>query len=179
MLAKTFLDCDPVRTLDRAGCTGSITMAALGVPRFRSLPASITVALLLLCAPAGCGRSSSTNVVGPTPSKCTVSVTNTTPEVPATGGGGALTVNAQRECVWSARADASWIALSGTSGQGPATVNYTVGPNPNGTPRRGHVVVSEQNLEIVQAAAPSRYAATPSTGQADAAGGEGRVAPAA
>jgi Putative binding domain, N-terminal len=150
-------------------------MAALRVPGSRSLPASIAIAMLL-CAPAGCGRSSSTSVVGPTPSKCTVSVTNTTPEVPATGGGGALTVNAQRECVWSARADAPWIALSGTSGQGAATVNYTVGPNPNGTPRRGHVVVSEQNLEIVQAAAPCRYDVTPSTVEADAAGGEVRVA---
>src|SRR5918993_1600581 len=149
-------------------------MAALEVHGSRSLPASIAIAMLL-CAPAGCGRSSSTNVVGPTPSKCTVSVTNTTPEVPAAGGGGALTVNAQRECVWSARADASWIALSGTSGQGAATVNYTVGANPNGTPRRGHVIVSEQNLEIVQAAAPCRYAVTPSTVEADAAGGEVRV----
>jgi hypothetical protein len=150
-------------------------MAALRVSLFHSLPASITVALLLICAPAGCGRSSSTNVVGPSPSKCAVSVTNTTPELPAAGGAGALTVNAQRECVWSARADASWITLSGVSGQGAATLNYTVGPNPNGTPRRGHVVVSEQNLEIVQAAAPCRHAVAPSTLELDAAGGQANV----
>jgi hypothetical protein len=149
-------------------------MVALRVHGSRSFPASIAI-LMLLCAPAGCGRSSTTNMVGPTPSKCTVSVTNSTPEVPAAGGAGALTVNAQRECVWSARADASWIALSGTEGQGAATFKYTVGPNPNGSPRRGHVAVSEQNLEIVQAAAPCRYAVTPSTVEADAAGGEVRV----
>jgi Putative binding domain, N-terminal/Viral BACON domain len=146
---------------------GPITMAALSDRCSRSrIP---FIAILLICG-VGCGRSSSTSVVGPTPSKCAVSVTNSTPEVPAGGGAGTLTVNAQRECVWSARAEASWITLSGTSGQGAATVSYTVAPNPDGTPRRGHVVVSEQMVEIVQVAAPCRFSVTPSTVEVDAAG---------
>jgi hypothetical protein len=94
------------------------------------------------------------------------------PEVPAAGGGGTLTVSAQRECAWSARADASWITLSGTGGQGAATMKYSVAANPNGTPRRGQVVVSEQSLEIAQAAAPCRFAVTPSAVEVAAAGGE-------
>jgi hypothetical protein len=134
--------------------------------------ASMAAALLLICSAAGCGRSSFTNVVGPTASKCAVSVTNNTPQVPAAGGAGAITVTAQRECSWSARADATWITLSGTTGQGTATVSYTVSANPNGTPRRGQVVVSEQNIEIVQVAAPCRYAVAPSTVDLGASGGE-------
>ncbi len=137
-----------------------------------SLPGLITLALLLICAPAGCGRSSSTNVVGPSPSKCAVSLSNNTPEVPAAGGAGVITVTAQRECVWSAHADAAWITLSGTSGQGTAAVAYTVVANPNGTLRRGQVTVSEQNLEIVQVAAPCRYVVAPSVLEVGASGGE-------
>src|SRR5919199_1433883 len=96
---------------------------------------------------AGCG-STSTSFTGPSGSKCEVSVSNTTPEVPATGGTGAVTVSTTRECSWSASAEASWISLSSTSGQGPATVNYSVQPNPAGTPRRGRLVVAQQPVDV-------------------------------
>ena len=128
-------------------------------------------ALVLICSAVGCGQSKSTSVVGPSVSKCAISVTNNTPQVPATGGSGTLTVTAERECVWSARADASWIALSGTAGQGPATLNYSATPNPNVTPRRGHVVVSDQTVEIVQREAPCQYQVAPGRVDVDAAGG--------
>ena len=61
----------------------------------------------------------------------------------AGGGNGSLTVNVERECSWSARADAPWIALSGAGGQGAATLSYTVAPNVIGTPRRGGIVVGD------------------------------------
>ncbi len=101
--------------------------------------------------------------MGPTGTKCEVSVTNNTPELPAAGGSGSVTVNTSRDCSWSASADASWISLSTTTGQGAATLNYSAVANPSGTPRRGRLVVAQQMVEVAQAAAACRYEVSPST----------------
>jgi hypothetical protein len=113
-------------------------------------------------AAAACG-STSTSLVGPTGTKCEVSVTNDTPELPAAGGSGTVTVNTSRDCSWSASADASWISLSTRSGQGAATLNYSAVANPSGTPRRGRLVVAQEMVEVSQAAAACRYDLSPST----------------
>jgi hypothetical protein len=152
-------------------CAAVNAMDALNRRSCCSYPVAAVTALWLICSAVGCGQSNSTSVVGPSVSKCAISVTNNTPQVPATGGSGTLTVTAERECVWSARADAAWITLSGTAGQGPATLNYTATPNPNATQRRGHVMVSDQAIEIVQREAPCDYKVTPDRVDLDAAGG--------
>src|SRR5437588_4677159 len=77
------------------------------------------VLLATAFASAAC-ESVSTNVVGPSNSKCEISVKNNTSEVPASGGNGSITVTTTRDCLWSASAEASWIAVSETIGQGPA-----------------------------------------------------------
>jgi hypothetical protein len=91
--------------------------------------------------------------------------------VPAGGGTGSLTVNAQRECSWSARADSSWVSLSATAGQGPATITYSVQANPNASTRRAGVAVEDQRVEISQEPAPCRYQVSPGTVEVAAAGG--------
>jgi hypothetical protein len=129
--------------------------------------------LVVVFAAAACGKTTTTtSVVGPSGNRCDISVTNSTPEVPASGGNGNLTVNSARDCDWSATAEASWITLSATSGQGPATVNYSVLPNPNGTSRRGRVVVSQVAVDIAQAAAPCRYQVSSSAVNVDASQGQ-------
>ena len=140
----------------------------------RLLRTCSAVALFILAAiSAACGGSvAQTSVTGPSGSRCEVSVANSTPEVPSSGGSGTLTVTSQRECSWSASADASWISLSATTGQGPATVNYSVQSNPSATPRRGRVLVSEQAVDIVQAAAPCRYDVSPADVSVSAEQGE-------
>src|SRR5207302_2861210 len=112
----------------------------------------LRAALLVTAFASAACESVSTNVVGPSNSKCQISLKNNTSEVPASGGNGSITVTTTRDCPWSASAEVSWIAVSETSGQGPATVNYSVLANPNGTPRRGRVVVAEQATEVAQAA---------------------------
>ena len=109
-----------------------------------------------------CG-SASTTFVGPTRDKCEISVTNSTPELPAAGGTGRVVVNASRDCSWTAAADAPWISLSTSTGQGAATLTYTAAANPSGTPRRGRLVVAQQTVEVAQAATPCRYDVSPST----------------
>jgi hypothetical protein len=124
---------------------------------------------VLVFAFAGCGKTATTDVLGPSGGRCDVSVANNTSEVPASGGNGSLSVTVPRDCTWSAAAEASWITLSTSAGQGPASVNYSVLPNPSGTPRRGRIVVSEQPVEIAQAAASCRYEVSQSTVAVDAA----------
>ena len=123
--------------------------------------------LATMCAALACG-SSSTNLVGPSADKCEISVTNNTPEIPASGGNGSLNVATTRDCTWSAAADAPWVSLTAHSGQGTETVNYSVLPNPDGMPRRSRLVVAQQEIAITQRAAPCRYEVSPSTVPVDA-----------
>lgn len=135
--------------------------------RFRS---SRNVWLLLIVAAfARCGGSASTSISAPTLTKCAVSITNSPPEIPASGGSGSLALNTARECAWSASSKDSWITLSATSGQGEATIGYTVQPNSNGTRRQGHVAVSDQTVEVSQAAAPCQFTVSPTTADAPSA----------
>jgi len=127
------------------------------------------LAVLSAIATAAC-ESASTSFTGPTGSKCSVAVTNNTSEVPAAGGGGNITVATSRDCAWSATTDSSWVSLSTTSGQGPATVNYSAAANPRGAPRRAGIVIAEQRIEVAQAAAECRFDVTPSSVNLDAAG---------
>ena len=88
--------------------------------RARLLHGVVFAALLAL--PVACGSSASTNITGPTATKCQVTLSNGASELPSTGGNGALTVGAERECSWTASTSAAWVALASTSGQGPATI---------------------------------------------------------
>jgi hypothetical protein len=126
----------------------------------------------LLLLAGGCGGSSSINVVEPSTSKCDISVTNSMQRAPAAGGTGNLTVTTNRECPWTARAEAPWIALSSSEGQGPATMSYNVAANANGTPRQGAVVVGDQRVAVLQDAAPCRFDVSPTSHDVAAAGGE-------
>ena len=136
---------------------------------------SWVVALLLAggaLVPIACGSSASTNITGPTAIKCQVTLSSNGSEVPSSGGTGTVTVNSERECSWSATTSATWVALASTSGQGPATIDYSVQANPNGTSRQAQVVVSNQSVNVVQAAAPCKYSLSPATTTVDAPGGD-------
>jgi all-beta uncharacterized protein len=128
--------------------------------------------LLIVAVFTGCGGSAETSVTAPTLTKCAISITNNPPEIPASGGNGSLAVNTARECAWSASSKDSWITLNATSGQGEGTLGYSVQPNPNGTRRQGHVAVSDQTVEVSQAAAPCQYAISPANADAAAAQSE-------
>jgi hypothetical protein len=118
-----------------------------------------------------CG-SASTNVVEPSAIKCDVAVTGNTPELPASGGSGSLSVDTARDCAWTAATDASWITLGATSGQGPATLNYSVAANPSATARRSRVTVAQQSVDVVQAPAPCRYEVSPTLVNVEASGSQ-------
>lgn len=125
----------------------------------------------VLAAAGACGSSSTVSVGPSSIQRCEVSVAGGASPVPAGGGTGSLTVNAERECSWSARADSSWVSLSATAGQGPGTITYSVQANPDASTRRAGVSVGDQRVEISQEPAACRYQVSPGTAEIAAAGG--------
>jgi Domain of unknown function (DUF5666)/Putative binding domain, N-terminal/Viral BACON domain len=118
---------------------------------------TITLALATAAA-AACGSTSSNTVAGPSPAKCQLAATNSTPSFNSSGGSGTINVVAARECAWSAAVQVSWLTLAPpTDGQGEATLKYTVQANPSGVPRRGSVNVGGQFVEVGQEGAPCRF----------------------
>ena len=140
-------------------------MVTTYVSRVLSVRAWVIALLVALTGLAlvACGSTASTNVVVPSATKCQVTLSNSAPEVPSSGGNGTLSVNSERDCSWSASATANWIALGSTSGQGSAKIDYSVQPNPNGTSRTARVVVSDQSIDVLQAAAPCTFVIDPQT----------------
>src|SRR5262245_6087692 len=112
----------------------------------------------LAVAVAAC-HSAQTSVTGPTAeTKCQVSASSTPDSFTATGGTGSLSIAAARDCTWSVATTANWMTIPGDrSGQGQASVSYTVAANPVPVARSGSIVVGSQTVSVSQAAAPCTY----------------------
>lgn len=76
--------------------------------------------------------------------ECACSVTLSPPgrDHGAGAESGSLTVTAPQPCSWQARADQTWIQITGgTPGSGSGSVNYRVDPNGSPQPREGLIVI--------------------------------------
>jgi Putative binding domain, N-terminal/Domain of unknown function (DUF5666) len=106
------------------------------------------------CLAAACSNTT-TSLTAPSSDKCQVSATNTPSSFAASGGQGSLTIATSRDCTWSVSSEATWVAIAGDrSGQGEASIPYTVAPNPAPSARSGTIVVGSQSVAVSQAAAP-------------------------
>src|SRR6476620_8713629 len=110
----------------------------------------------MLLVLGSCGSSSSTSVTAPTTAQCAVTLTSNSLNMGASGGDGALTVDVNRECSWTAKPDVDWITLTST-GQGGATVSFRVAANPTASSRRGGIGVNDRRVDVTQAGAPCTY----------------------
>lgn len=114
-------------------------------------------AALLALAAARC-TSSSTSVTAPTSSKCAISVSSNPSSFTANGGSGTVSVTTERDCTWAAASDAAWISLgASSSGQGDASIPYSVAPNPAPATRAGNISVGSEKIQLSQAAAPCTF----------------------
>jgi Putative binding domain, N-terminal/Viral BACON domain len=137
--------------------------------------ALLAATLLALGGAAGCGSSATTSTAtAPTSiNRCSVTV-NGDGQVPAQGGSRSFSVSAARECAWSASAEAQWLTIkAGASGQGDGTVEVTAAANPDPQVRRGNVVLNEQRVELIQAAADCSYALSGPSSSFGQSGGSG------
>lgn len=138
-------------------------------PSLRPLVLCVAGALVLWAASC---RSTSTNVTGPSSSKCALTLSGAGLTVPGAGGTGSISISTERECTWTATAQNDWLTItSGASGQGPGTVAFRAAENPAATPRTGAITVGSQRAEVLQQAAPCTFAVTPSSASVPSAGG--------
>lgn len=105
----------------------------------------------------GCGATTATST-GPSPVKCTVSLTTADALLDGDGGTSTLTVSTQPECSWTAMSETNWISdLSPRQGQGPAEVAFRVTPNSVATAREGNILVNDSRVLVKQGPATCRF----------------------
>src|SRR5919197_286339 len=138
----------------------------------RARSVCVSVLTLVPCLIAACS-SSHTSLVGPTSdSKCQVVATVSPPTFTANGGSGTVTISTSRDCTWTVATTTSWVSLNGDrSGQGEASIAYSVAANPVPATRSGTIVVGSQTVEVTQAAAPCRYTLNPTRDTVGTGGG--------
>jgi hypothetical protein len=92
-------------------------------------------------------------------------------EFTSDGGKGTLAIATTRDCTWSVSTNAAWVAVGNTTGQGEASVPYTVAANPVPIARAAEIAVSDATLQLSQDAAPCRYALSSTSGSVGGGGG--------
>jgi hypothetical protein len=125
----------------------------------RSKICCVPVGVVLAAALSSC-TSTTTSVLGPAgaDSKCQISVNVAPASFTANGGSGSVAISAARECTWTIATNANWMSISGNrSGQGEATLAYSVAVNPAPSPRAGTISVGAQTVQVSQAAAPCQF----------------------
>ncbi len=121
-------------------------------------------------------QSASTNVLGPSSSKCAVSVPSSLPALGAGGGTGSLTVTVAAECVWNAASESDWISITeNATGQGTGVVRFSASGNPSSVTRRGALVIGSSRIELSQAGAACQFILAPQTESFGADGGDGVI----
>src|SRR3954470_15058842 len=104
---------------------------------------------------AGACSKTTTSLTAPTSDKCQVGVSSVPSAFTANGGQGSLSIATSRDCTWSIATEANWVSITGErSGQGEASIPYTVAPNPVPTARTGAIAVGSQTVAVTQAPAP-------------------------
>src|SRR5262249_27291750 len=93
------------------------------------------------------------------------------------GGQGSLTITTARDCTWSVGTDATWVVIAGDhSGQGEATVAYSVAANPVPSSRSAAIVVGGKSVAVSQQAAPCIFSLSRTDDTISEAGGRLSVA---
>lgn len=137
-------------------------------------PAAGSVLYMLLLV--GCGASGNTFTTPTSLTKCAVAFDPTASTVPAAGGAGTVAVNTERECQWTATADAGWLSItSGGSGQGSGTIRFSASANADPVARTGALVVNDGRAQVTQAAGECSFQLPQSFASFPQAGGNGSV----
>lgn len=114
---------------------------------------SALLAVVVTLTTAACGGTSVSQMTGPDPVRCDVTLSAASASVPAAGSQLNVEVQTARDCTWTARSQASWIQVSPTSGQGEATLALNVSANTAQDTRSGTVTVADQQYQVNQDAA--------------------------
>ena len=113
--------------------------------------------MALAALAAGCGATSVTEISGPDPVRCQVTLASSSGMVGVDGGSLTVNVDSARDCTWNASSEAAWATLAPTSGQGAGAIAVTVAASQLPTVRTATIVVNNQRLDIPQEARPCRF----------------------
>jgi hypothetical protein len=107
---------------------------------------------------------------------CTYTLDPASRSLPAGSGEGTVTVTTRSDCTWSVSEGAGWIAVTQDSGQGNATVRYTVQANTGTASRSATIRIAGRSHRVTQAAAAASctYSLDPTSQTVTASGGEAR-----
>lgn len=132
--------------------------------------------LAALLAIAACGSSGNTYTAPSALAKCSVAFDAPASTLPAGGGSSSIAVKTERECQWTAQSDVGWLSImSGASGQGDGSVQFTAGANTDPVARNGGITLNGQRAQVTQAAADCRLELATSGASFPQAGGSGSV----
>jgi CSLREA domain-containing protein len=103
---------------------------------------------------------------------CSLSLSETTPTVPAAGGTFPINITAAQGCPWSAATSENWITLvPPTNGFGNGQITYSIPAN-TGAQRNGNIRIGGQTITVTQlASAGCTYTLSHSSENFSAAGG--------
>jgi hypothetical protein len=125
---------------------------------------------------AACGSSGTTVTTPTTLTKCAVAFDPSASTLSAAGGAGSVAVTTERECQWTATSDSSWLSItSGSSGQGPGTVQFMTAANADPVARTGALVVNDARVQVTQAAGECAFQLAQSSASFPQPGGNGSV----
>jgi RHS repeat-associated protein len=87
----------------------------------------------------------------PNPASCSYALNKTSESISEQGGSGALALTTGAGCPWTATSNAGWLSVtSAASGNGPATINYSVAAN-SGQQRVGVITIGGRTFTVTQA----------------------------
>jgi len=162
----------PSQTFTADGGSGSVTVTAAGDCDWTASSASPWIRVTSGAGGSGSGtvtydvaanpgpraRSGSIRVGGRSqtvsqaaPHRCATDVDARRLLIGSGGGTGTLMVTVRGECSWSASSSDPWIVLTGATGSGSGTVQYTIAPlPPDAPPRRGRIVIGGRAIMVRQ-----------------------------
>ena len=95
-----------------------------------------------------CGGSSPSQ---PSPAPCTYSLSSQAHSFATGGGSGTVSLATGAECAWTVQNATGWVSLSSpASGAGPATIAFTVLPNPDAAAREKALTIAALTFTITQ-----------------------------
>jgi uncharacterized protein (TIGR03437 family) len=81
----------------------------------------------------------------------TIIINSTSQYFTVVGGSGSFILTAQGGCDWAVTSNADWLTvISGSSGSGNGTVNYSVAPNTDINERTGTLTIAGQTFTVIQ-----------------------------
>jgi hypothetical protein len=167
----------PVRPSDPKSAARQPETGGCMALRLRFTAALVGVAAIYLVASA-CGGNKNPIEPTPPPSTCTYTLSAAVVQADAAGQSISVRIETAAACTWTARAAASWVTLSPTSGSGPADIVMTVAANDATVERSMTVTIADRELTLRQRAkaAPScAYALESGSSTFGPEGGRGRV----